>query len=265
MDPYLERFWPGVHARLVVYAAEQLEAQLPEELYLQLEERLLLADSEGTSRQIRPDTYVVEHPRRADYIREPGGVALAEPIVLRFSSDPERQSFLEIRAASGGRLITAVEFLSPANKRTGAGREEYLQKQEEVLASGASLVEIDLTRAGSCVLAVPARRIPEAHRATYYACVRRGWRHAEAELYPIQLQEPLPSIRVPLRPGDEDIRLDIQALVSRYFLVTRRRPGQYEGPLEPPLGAEEQAWVASILAASRSTDSPGAPVQEYGP
>lgn len=253
MDPYLERDWPGVHTRLVVYASEQLEAQLPEDLYLQLEERLLLADSDRFVRQIRPDTYVVERPSRADYIREPGGVALAEPVVLRFPSEPERQRFIEIRAANGGRLITAVELLSPANKRTGAGRKEYLQKQEEVLASGASLVEIDLTRAGSCVLAVPSRGIPEAHQATYYACVRRGWRRAEAELYPIQLQEPLPSIRVPLRPSDEDIRLDIQALVNRYFSVTRPRPGQYDGPLEPPLRPEEQEWVTTLLATGYST------------
>ena len=34
MDPYLESKWPEVHARLIVYAANQLNAQLPEDLHL---------------------------------------------------------------------------------------------------------------------------------------------------------------------------------------------------------------------------------------
>ena len=29
MDPYLEEFWPDVHASLIIYARDQLEEQLP--------------------------------------------------------------------------------------------------------------------------------------------------------------------------------------------------------------------------------------------
>ena len=32
MDPYLERFWRDVHARLIIYAADQLQENLPSDL-----------------------------------------------------------------------------------------------------------------------------------------------------------------------------------------------------------------------------------------
>jgi len=69
--------------------------------------------------------------------------------------------------SSGGRIVTVIEFLSPSNKVPGDGQELYLQKQRELKASRTNLVEIDLTRAGERVLAVPLHRVPPTHRTTY--------------------------------------------------------------------------------------------------
>src|SRR5438309_1293272 len=67
-----------------------------------------------------------------------------------------RQGYLEIREVSGGRVVTVIEVVSPANKAAGSRvHQTYLRKQADVLASDANLVEIDLLRRGTHVLAVP--------------------------------------------------------------------------------------------------------------
>lgn len=43
MDPYLEQFWRDVHARLIIYAADQLQAKLPgegQDVYLRKRDEL---------------------------------------------------------------------------------------------------------------------------------------------------------------------------------------------------------------------------------
>ena len=62
--------------------------------------------------------------------------------------DVRRVPFLEIRDRLGRELITVVELLSPANKRGGADREQYVAKREQLLKSAAHFVEIDLLRGG---------------------------------------------------------------------------------------------------------------------
>ena len=41
MDPYLEQFWPDVHASLIIYTRDQLEEQLPANLIARVEERVV--------------------------------------------------------------------------------------------------------------------------------------------------------------------------------------------------------------------------------
>ena len=55
MDRYLERFWPEVHARLIVYAANQINRQLPDELRTHIEGTLTVDEEEEERRSIRPD------------------------------------------------------------------------------------------------------------------------------------------------------------------------------------------------------------------
>ena len=54
-------------------------------------------------------------------------------------------------------VVTVIEFLSHTNKLSGAGQESYRKKQSEILASNASLVEIDyepLPAASDCFDAI---------------------------------------------------------------------------------------------------------------
>ncbi len=50
--------------------------------------------------------------------------------------------------ASGERVVTAIEVLSPANKLPGKAREAYRANQRDFIAAGVNFVEIDLIRQG---------------------------------------------------------------------------------------------------------------------
>lgn len=67
---------------------------------------------------------------------------LGEPIRVFREEAVER--WLEIREASG-RLITAIELLSPGNKRDFC-RDDYLRKRRGFIGASVNLVEIDLVR-----------------------------------------------------------------------------------------------------------------------
>jgi hypothetical protein len=174
---------------------------------------------------------------------------VAEPLVIRIEDEPVTQRFVEIvDAGSGDRVITAIEVLSPSNKAPGEGQTLYRHKQAELAEGKASLVEIDLVRAGERVLAIPSWRIPPSHRTPYQVVVRRGHRPTEVEVYRVPLRERLPVIGVPLREGDPDAPLDLQELIARCY-----RNGRYEGTLayertpDPPLEPDDAAWADELL------------------
>ena len=58
-----------------------------------------------------------------------------------------------VTVGSNSRVVTTIELLSPVNKQPGEGREQYLAKQRQTLASHTHLIEIDLLRAGPPAIA----------------------------------------------------------------------------------------------------------------
>jgi len=249
MDPYLESHWRDVHHRLVTYACDQLQPRLPAELRARVEERVFVEAEESEVRVVYPDVYVVEHGKPP----EPGTVAvsdipIAEPLVVHAPDEPFTQGYIEIiDAASGNRVITSIEFLSPANKFPGDGRELYLRKQREARAARVSLVEIDLIRAGDRVFSFPPQRLPASHQTTYQVCVRRGWKIAEFEVYRAPLTERLPVIGIPLRQTDPDAPLDLQALVDQCYRNGRYDDLDYKAEPNPPLDPPDAAWAEQLL------------------
>src|SRR5205814_511479 len=103
---------------------------------------------------------------------------------------------------------------------------QYSRKQRELCRSDSNLVEIDLLRCGRHVLAVSLEYLLPKHRTPYMVCVRRAAVHNRAEIYPIALSQKLPTVKVPLRPDDADVPLDLQVLLDQCY-----RKGRYEGDL----------------------------------
>ena len=250
MDPFLEQHWLDVHHALATYARDQLQRKLPRDLRARIEERVFVeADDEDHFRGIPPDVQVVEHPRLGSVGTQPeGGVATAEPIVVLTADDPISQGYIEIvDASSGNRVVTVLEFVSPSNKVPGDGRDLYLRKQREVIGAKASLVEVDLTRTGQRCLAARMTRIPRRYRTTYLACVTRGWKWGQAEVYPLPLPQRLPAIRVPLRQTDADVPLDLQTLIDQCYENGGYDSIDYRQPVQPPLDPVDLAWVEEWL------------------
>jgi hypothetical protein len=248
MDPYLEQFWGDVHHRLITYASDSLQKYLPGDLRTRVDERVLVESGEGETRKIVPDVRVVERGRRGEpALRESHGIAIAEPLVVHLErNEPVRQGFIEIiDIRSGRRVVTVIEVLSPANKLPGPGRD--LKKQEELRAGSVSLVEINLIRTGDHVLAVSLDRIPNGYGTPYAACVRRGWKPFEIEYYRIPLRERLPAIGIPLRREDDDVPLDLQALVDHcYDAAGYDEIDDHQEP-DPPLTPDDARWADALL------------------
>lgn len=259
MDPWLERRWGDVHQAVITYARDQLQGRLPAGLRAVMQERIVLEALPPSRTTFYPDVHVVEEPLRRE---SAGGVAVAEavaeapappamaaePILVRYHQRPPVEGFIEILdATSGDRVVTVIEFLSPWNKRPGPGQDEYLRKQRQLLEARTSLVEIDLVRTGRRVMVVPEEQLPPSHRTTYRVTVTRGHRPGEAEVYRVSLREPLPSIRVPLRPTDQDVWLELQPLIEQAYRNGRYELTDYRQDPDPPLDAADGAWADEIL------------------
>jgi hypothetical protein len=126
---------------------------------------------------------------------------------------PLRLVSVEIRQTDTLELVTAIEVLSPVNKRPGhEAYSEYLRKRRELLRSAAHLLEIDLLRGG--------QRPPletDVPEAPYYVTLSREERRPTVEVWPIQLGEELPVIPVPLLAPDPDAPLDLSAAVAAVY------------------------------------------------
>lgn len=254
MDPYLERFWNDVHGKFVPYIADELNVLLPSRFRAAMQERVLIADVERETVGPRyPDVALLEWPDA-----EEGGVATAvhsqhallrSPHVLQYDVDPIKQYSIEILdSKSGEAVVTAIEVLSPENKRPGDGMIQFRRKQEEYRAAGVNRVEIDLLRAGKRLFDFPAGALAPALHKPYYVTVYRGTRPGEVEIYAIDLRDPLPTINVPLRGEHPDVRLALQPLMARVYRNGRFRI-DYDAACEPPLEGDEAEWARHRRAA----------------
>jgi hypothetical protein len=152
------------------------------------------------------------------------------------------QSFVEIREANSGVLVTAIEVLSPTNKR-GKGLEEFQAKRQELLDGPAHYLEIDWLRVGE--------RFPSPNAlpsVPYFVFLSRANRRPRIEAWPIALIQPLPSVPVPLLNGDPDAMLNLQLAFSTiYECFSYEYSAPHRGCPVVPLSDEQQAWADECL------------------
>ena len=262
MDPYLESpdWFPDLHDGLITFIKALLQERLPPSYYARSTQRVWL---EVEHRRIEPDVDVLRTSGAHTGFSEPvgGRVAVAEPVtaepvvvtVESMAGDPFEEPYLEIRRRQGTDdvLVASIEILSPSNKTQGnTGRVKYLAKQADILNSPVHLIEIDLLRGGTHTTAVPKDlAVARAGAFDYHVLVHRFERLTEFFVYPILLQCKLPTLAIPLLPGDPDIPLDLQAAFDRaYDGGPYRRVVRYgEDPILPPLRPDQAEWVNSTL------------------
>ena len=255
MDPWMQRRWGDTHLSLAVGAVAQLNTRLPDDLYANIEERMVVDGppcAAGRSRRVGPDLTVMDH-----LVERPGGggvaVAVPPPTVrpIRLArGEQRREVYLEVLDdADGGRLVASIEWVSPSNKSRAAERERCREKRERVLRAGAHAMEIDLCRGGDREAFFETRMPRET---AYLASVIRADRPDVIELYPIGLRDPLPVLPVPLREGDPMVTLELRPLVERTWHDGQYWRTRYDAPPEPPLPADDAAWAAQVVDAWRA-------------
>jgi hypothetical protein len=249
MDPYLEgSLWTSVHTELSSAIARQLSPKIRPKYLALPTERFVLEEPESVAvAAIYPDVSVLPAKEKGSGPGVPGRAATAPVQVATVIPAPVPHITIEIRDVKERRLVTAIEVLSPTNKR-GEGRGEYLAKRRRILLSTAHLMEIDLLHEGA---RVPMQEpLPPA---PYYVLLSREEKRPWTDVWAIRLEEPLPEVPVPLLPGDPDVALDLQlALTTLYDALGFDLAVDYSESPEVSLPPEEAAWVAKHLGRESS-------------
>ena len=254
MDPYLESpvHWEGLHSLLIAAMTGALNAALPPEFVARIGERVYVLEPD----HFLPDVSVL---RRAFLASTTGTTAASDAVLdvpadapLRLRAVPERrrEAFIDIVAArQSGSVITAIELLSPANKATGRGREEYQRKQKQVLDSDTHFLEVYLLRSGTHTVAAPANLLAARNGPwDYLACLHRAGPEYEYDLWPRTIRDRLPRVLVPLTKSHSDVSLDLQAALDRaYDEGAFARAVDYRAAPDPPLSPEDAAWAEALL------------------
>lgn len=245
MDPWLEHpaEWPGVHHLLISAAARLLNQQIkPRGYYVKVDERARQEQPDFVS---RPDPAVVQ--RSAALSAQAGAAAVDEPIRITIMPLEAREGFLEVFDAKGRHVVTGIEFVSPSNKKSGPGREQYRTKRREWKRAGVNVVEVDLLRGGRHVLDVPKYTLTAFRPWHYLANIVRRDR-SQYEVYLIWLRTRLPRIRIPLKPDDSDGSLDLQAALDDNYDHGPYAEGiDYAADPVPPLSADDAGWADAVL------------------
>ena len=240
----MQGVWSDVHTMLIGYIRDALGEELPADLTARAEENVTLSGPvEGQPR--KADVAVLEPWKQGErplWTPESDpelANRVAEPILVE--TDDVTPRWIEIRS-SKGKLITVIEVTSPANK-TKSGRIDFENKVRDLLGGGVNVMEIDLIRGGFGAKNFRTGNWPQDH---CQIIVNRPHRSRFAEVYACPLREPLPAVRVPLRPDEPDAALDLQPLIDQCYSRGRYWMLPYKDAPQC-LSDEDLQWARSLL------------------
>jgi hypothetical protein len=249
MNPYIERpdVWNDFHDSFIPIAREVLAPQIRPRYYIRIEEHLYIHEPTADERFAlgRPDLSVHRTPDTTAAPTNGGLVAAPAYVGMPIIVEEERLPYLEIRDRTNNEVVTVIELLSPSNKDPHTHRDQYRAKVSRILASKTNFIEIDLLRAFP---KMPWSRLPACD---YYAIVSR---HADrvgdnpqAAIWPLGIRDPLPTIPIPLRAGESEATLDLQAILHRIYDAADYQLFLYSSDPEPPLRVADAVWAVQIL------------------
>jgi hypothetical protein len=252
MDPYLEgSLWADLHATLIPLIRGALVALLPEGYVANIDQYVWLGEGEEDEivRRVKPDAFISETPTR-ETATERSPIATVEPTARTRLPAPRRvrrKRYIRIMDSGDRSVVTVIELLSPSDKLPKKDRTQYLAKRDEYLAMGANLVEIDLLRVGH---RIPMGE-PEPPTADYYILVSRAVDYPAAEVWGFNVQDPIPTFPVPLKPEHPSVALDLRVCLDKAYDSARYdKQIDYAEPPIPPLRRPDAAWAAELLKRS---------------
>lgn len=262
MNPFLEhpKMWAEVHHWLISIIAEKLIPKIRPQYRVKIEQRIYKINPNNESQSLLigiPDVTI-----KSDKIsnfktseKSSSSVAILEPktqvkpinITLPFLEEI-KQSYLEIVDLEKGKVVTAIEILSPVNKRKGEGRKKYLKKRENILNSLTNFVEIDLLREGEKMPILDLNIDFD-----YHVLISPNYLRPQANLYGINLPQMLPTIPIPLAEENENVELNLQEILNLVY----ERAGydyslDYSREIVPPLEGKYLNWCQEIIEKVKS-------------
>ena len=244
MDPYLENpeIWPEVHSRLIVAIADVLAPNLHPNYYAAIEKRTYLNTPEDSILIGIPDVSVAYRPSapKAES-RTTTTLPQAEIVTLPLPEEVTER-YLEIRATQTSAVMTAIEILSPKNKRSSEGRTAYLRKRQQVLTTQTHLVEFDLLRTQAPM------PLGTETKTDYRILVSCSNTRPKEELYGFNLQQSIPKLYLPLQSGDPEPEINLKAILDDIY--DRAGYGfriDYQKPAQPALDKAIQEWAIALL------------------
>jgi hypothetical protein len=258
MDPYLEGFllWPDVHHRLISEVDRQLQPQLnPRGYYIRIGSRAWV---ERPNWAFVPDLTVSGKSPRPEAIESAGGIVVAdEPVRLPILEQEFEEAYLQIHENETNGLITGIELISLRNKSARRRRPLYLKRRKLLLHTGVNLVEVDLHRRGRPLVRLPTSVLETHQPGGYVINVMRTDTPSEFEFYPVDLRSRLPRVGIPLKSGDPDVVLDLQAaLASVYEAGAYAMRIDYNRDTHPSLDRNTKSWAHELLIAAGLRELP---------
>lgn len=236
MDPFLEakHLWPSFHHLFADRIMVALNAVLSEKYYADVNVRIVWEEATtGATTIMIPDTSLLDSGVN---VTAPTATMVAPPAPLQriaMIPEPNKVRSVELKTVDGDELVTAIEILSPVNKR-GRGLEEYRRKRRQILQSDVHLVEFDFLRGGTR----PGWEVNEPSIDTdYIVLVNRAFEGdlRQSEIWPVALDEPLPLCPIPLLPPDPAVTLDLMEIVrTLYQQAVYARRIDYAQPIPTP-------------------------------
>jgi hypothetical protein len=249
MNPYIERaeVWQDFHDSFMPFVRDVLAPQVPSTYYVKIEEHVFIHERSAAERRPlgQPDLSVLTTGgglTAAATATAPRASAPAS-VLVPSGVDEVRLPYLEIRDRRNRQVVTVIELLSPANKYAGPDRDQYWNKVRRLLGTPTSFVEIDLLRGGPRMpwVGMPA--------CDYYALASRYESRPRVDFWPVLLRERLPEFPIPLRVGEPEPVIDLQAVLHRIYDSARYELSIYDGEPEPQLSPEDATWAAGLRPA----------------
>lgn len=174
--------------------ADDLNDNLSEKYRVAIEKRTYISGGDESLLVGIPDVAIAsQQPEQSQPAATVTLPLVGESITVTIPMREEVQErYLEIREVATGTVITAIEILSPKNKRSGEGRQAYSRKRNQVLLGLTHLIEIDLLRGGQPLPMV------ERVQSDYRILISRSDRRPSAQLYAFNLRHEIPRFFVPL-------------------------------------------------------------------
>ena len=246
MDPYLEGYlWPDVHNMLAAVILEMLNLKITPKYVARLEismiRDILPTEDVGI---IYPDVEVML-TGKAEEPQIPYASTQVSPITVSIPSIKPVEikiPTVEIKDRANNRLVTAIEILSPVNKRA-PGLEPYRKKRKELHSSGVHLLEIDLLRRGKRLVEHPKLR------ACHYIVALMRATNKITDAWGFNVTDTAPVVPIPLAGKDPDVVLDLgEALKVIYKRSMYHLSVDYkEVPPKPPFTESELDWMKNLF------------------